>query len=535
MNKVSKTVLFGNEANESIIQGIDLVANVVKVTMGKRGQNVTFNYGKFPVSTKDGVSVARQINPEDPFMAMGAHMVIEAAMKTNELVGDGTTTCTVLTQALINEAMKRITKDTNVYKFQKGMEYAVSEVCKEMKKHAKTDIGYDEIKAIATISANNDEELGTLVADAFKMAGNALVLSDYSNQKVSYIDGCKGYMWNRGLATELFATEEGNYTCTLREPAVFISEEKINRFDEIAPIVMQCFDAKKDLLIVCDAIDSTILKLLINNMHASGGAWRCAVVFTPTHFGGINENIRDLGAVTGAKVYSRKDCQCEDDNVIYSTDGLGKAESVISNKINTKVICNTTDSKIAKLLEERLECVTEALKVEENHNKINELRERQVKLRGGAAVIMVGSDTEFNKIAKKDLIDDAIGSVNTALKSGYIPAGGRLLASAFNYRTTIKDLDTMNGLATVASAITQPHTTVYNHAGINVWDMKYTQADITECCIDIDTGEVVDAFDNGLIEPVEVSTVALTNAMSVAGTMITNGAAIHTMEIREGI
>ena len=420
----AKQLMFDEEARRAILKGVDKLANAVKVTLGPKGRNVVLDK-KFgaPNITKDGVTVAKEIELEDPFENMGAQMVKEVASKTSDVAGDGTTTATVLAQAIVREGMKNVTAGSNPMALKRGIDKAVEAVVEEIKKISKPTKGKKEIAQVATISANNDKTIGDLIADAMEKVGKDGVITVEEAKSVeTTLEVVEGMQFDRGYISPYFVTDPERMEAILENPLILIHEKKISEMKDLLPILEQIAKLGRPLLIIAEEVEGEALATLVVNKLR--GTLQCAAVKAPGFGDRRKEMLKDIAVLTGGEVIS-EELGIKLENI--RLDDLGKAKRVIVDKDNTTIIEGAGKDKE---IEGRIKQIRTQIEETTSDYDREKLQERLAKLAGGVAVIKVGRPTEIEMKEKKARVEDALHATRAAVEEGIVPGGGVVLIRA---------------------------------------------------------------------------------------------------------
>ena len=521
---MSKEIKFNIEARNGLMNGVNALANAVKVTLGPKGRNVVISksWGA-PQVTKDGVTVAKEIELEDPLENMGAQMVKQVASKTNDLAGDGTTTATVLAQAIVTEGLKNIAAGANPMDLKRGIDKAVSLVVEKLVSMT-TLVGStsDMIEQVATISANNDKTIGSLIAKAFiKVGNNGVITVEEAKGMNTYVETVEGMQFDRGYISPYFVTNQDKMNVELSHPYVLIINKKISIMNELLPILESVMQSGKALLIIAEDIDGEALSTLVVNKLRGG--LKIAAVKAPG-FGERRKGMMDdIAILTGTTVISE-----ENGNSLDSIDlsMLGSAENITIDKDSTTIVNGSGD---ANHIEERILNLQFQIDTSDSDNDKAVLKQRLAKLAGGVAVLYVGAASEVEMREKKDRVDDALAATRAAVEEGVVPGGGVALIRASNilnsYTSSIDDLNT--GVDIVKRAIKSPFRTICENSGISA-DVKLegVMSKPFGTGYNAKTDEYVDMLEAGIIDPTKVTRVALENAASVAGMILTTECAL---------
>ncbi len=527
---MAKQLEFHEEARRRLQIGVNKLANAVRATLGPRGRNVVIDK-KFgaPTVTKDGVTVAKEIELPDPFENMGAQMVKEVATKTNDVAGDGTTTATVLAQAIVNEGLKNVTAGANPMHLKRGIEKAVDAVVKELKKRAK-QVGSNkkEIAAVAAISANNDYEIGNLIADAMEKVGNDGVITVEEAKGIdTYMEVVEGMQFDRGYQSPYFVTDPENMICSFEKPYILIHEKKISNMRELLPILEKVVQTGRPLLIISEEVEGEALAtLVVNNLRKT---IRVCAVKAPGFGERRKAMLEDIAIMTGGQVIS-EDLGMKLENVDISQ--LGQAEKVIVDKENTTII-NGYGSEAD--IKGRINQIKKQIEETTSDYDREKLQERLAKLAGGVAVIYVGAATEVEMKEKKARVEDALSATRAAVEEGIVPGGGITLLRC---REVIKDLklegDEKTGAMIVYRALEEPLRQIANNAGIEgsvVVARALQEKD--NIGFNAETLQWEDLTEAGILDPVKVTRSALQNAASIGAMILTTEVSITDLPEKE--
>jgi chaperonin GroEL len=527
---MAKQLEFHEEARRRLQIGVNKLANAVRATLGPRGRNVVIDK-KFgaPTVTKDGVTVAKEIELSDPFENMGAQMVKEVATKTNDIAGDGTTTATVLAQAIVNEGLKNVTAGANPMHLKRGIEKAVDAVVKELKKRAK-QVGSNkkEIAAVAAISANNDYEIGNLIADAMEKVGNDGVITVEEAKGIdTYMEVVEGMQFDRGYQSPYFVTDPENMICSFEKPYILIHEKKISNMRELLPILERVVQTGRPLLIISEEVEGEALAtLVVNNLRKT---IRVCAVKAPGFGERRKAMLEDIAIMTGGQVIS-EDLGMKLENVDISQ--LGQAEKVIVDKENTTII-NGYGSEAD--IKGRINQIKKQIEETTSDYDREKLQERLAKIAGGVAVIYVGAATEVEMKEKKARVEDALSATRAAVEEGIVPGGGITLLRC---REVIKDLklegDEKTGAMIVYRALEEPLRQIANNAGIEgsvVVARALQEKD--NIGFNAETLQWEDLTEAGILDPVKVTRSALQNAASIGAMILTTEVSITDLPEKE--
>lgn len=519
---MAKDIKFDIEARNGIKRGVDALANAVKITLGPKGRNVVISksFGA-PTVTKDGVSVAKEVELEDELENMGAQMVKEVASKTNDLAGDGTTTATVLAQAIVHEGLKNVASGANPLELKKGIDKAVATITEELAKQT-MEVGdsSDKIKQVASVSANNDEHIGELIAEAFGKVGKEGVITvEEAKGTETYVDVVEGMQFDRGYLSPYFVTDSEKMIADLESPYILIVDKKINAMKDLLPILEPAAQSGKPLLIIAEDIEGEALATLVVNKLR--GSLKIAAVKAPGFGDRRKAMLEDLAILTGGTVISEERGFTLENATL---DMLGTAENITIDKDNTTIVNGAGDSSN---IENRVNQIKSQMEQSTSDYDKEKLQERLAKLSGGVGVLYVGAASEVEMKEKKDRVDDALHATRAAVEEGIVAGGGVALIRALNVIKNIKaeTTDENTGLKIVAKAIEAPLRTIVENAGGegSVVINKVLEGDKG---FDAKTETYVDMFEAGIIDPKKVTRIALENAASVAGMILTTECAL---------
>ena len=521
---MAKEIKFNIDARAKMKEGADALADAVKVTLGPKGRNVVIakKFGA-PHVTKDGVTVAKEIQLEDQFADMGAQMVKEVASKTNDQAGDGTTTATVLAQAIINVGLKNVTAGANPMDLKRGIDKAVAAVVENLREQSQ-EVGedYAKIEQVGTISANNDNYIGKLIADAMsKVKKDGVITVEEAKGTETEVKVVEGMQFDRGYISPYFMTNGDKMEAVLDTPYILVTDKKISTMKDLLPVLEPIAREGKSLLIVAEDIDGEALTTLVVNKLR--GTLKIAAVKAPGFGDRRKEMLQDIAVLTGGMVISEERGFSLENT---TPDMLGKAEKVVVTKDNTTVVNGAGD---AAALQERADLIRKQIETTTSDYDREKLQERLGKLAGGVAVLYVGAATEVEMKEKKDRVEDALSATRAAVEEGIVPGGGVAYIRAAE---AIKDLkgdneDETTGIRIVARAIEEPLRQIAANAGVEgsviINKIREGKGDFG---YNARTDEYVNMFEAGVIDPTKVSRVALENAASVAGMFLTTECAI---------
>jgi chaperonin GroEL len=519
---MSKIIKFGENSRNQVQKGVNQLTDAVASTLGPYGRNVIIGKAKgmgTPHSTKDGVSVAKQVELEDPIENLGAQVVKQAAIETGEQAGDGTTTATVLTREIFNQALEAVSdRANNAIDIKRGIDKATKDVVNILKTYTQDVANEEQLKQVATISANNDDEIGTLIATAFDKAGREGVITvEESKTHETTLEVVEGMQFDRGYKSPYFVTDNSSMTCQLDEPYILMYDGKISAVKELLPLLEGVSQQNKSLLIVAEDVDGEALAaMIVNKMR---GILKCAAVKAPDFGERRTMILEDMAALTGGTVVSKQKGM-KLDKVTF--DMLGNARGVTINKDETTIVDGTGKEEA---IEARLEEIKNQIDKAESNYAREQLQQRLGKLAGGVAVINVGGHTETEMKERKDRVDDAVHAVKAAIEEGILPGGGHaLLCASYELKN-----DTLNeaqeiGYEIVRKAVRKPFYQILSNAGYNYEDCIWLSLDLKdnfEIGWNLSTSNKVNMLSEGIIDPTKVTRCALENAASAAGTLLT--------------
>lgn len=526
---MAKILKFGEEARRSMQIGVDKLADTVKVTLGPKGRNVVLDK-KFgaPLITNDGVSIAREIELEDPYENMGAQLVKEVATKTNDVAGDGTTTATLLAQAIIREGLKNVTAGANPMLIRNGIRMAVNTAVEEIKNISKPVEGKEDIARVAAISAA-DEEIGKLIADAMEKVGNEGVITvEESKSMGTELEVVEGMQFDRGYVSPYMVTDTEKMEAVLDNPLILITDKKISNIQEILPILEQIVQAGKKLLIIAEDIEGEAMATLVVNKLR--GTFTCVAVKAPGFGDRRKEMLQDIAILTGGTVIA-EELGVELKEV--TTDMLGQCESVKITKENTTIVNGRGKSEAIK---DRVHQIK--VQIEESTSEFDKekLTERLAKLAGGVAVVKVGAATETELKERKLRIEDALAATKAAVEEGIVPGGGTAYVNVINKVAELNSdvSDTQVGINIILRALEEPMRQIAANAGVEgsviIEKIKNSEALVG---YDALNGTYINMIKAGIVDPTKVTRSALQNAASVASTFLTTEAAVVEIPQKE--
>jgi chaperonin GroEL len=526
---MAKDIKFDIEARDGLKRGVDALANAVKVTLGPKGRNVIIgkSFGG-PNVTKDGVTVAKEIELKDPLENMGAQMVKEVASKTNDLAGDGTTTATVLAQAIVKEGLKNVAAGANPMDLKRGIDKAVEAIVADLAKQAK-EVGSstDKIKQVASISANNDDVIGELIAMAFGKVGKEGVITvEEAKGTDTYVDVVEGMQFDRGYLSPYFVTNPEKMEAELESPYILLYDKKVSSLKELLPILEPVAQSGKPLLIIAEDVDGEALSTLVVNKLR--GALKIAAVKAPGFGDRRKAMLEDIAILTGGTVISEERGFTLENTTL---EMLGTCKRVTIDKDNTTIVSGNGEHDMIKNRVNQIKAQMDTSTSEYDKEK---LQERLAKLAGGVAVLYVGAASEVEMKEKKDRVDDALHATRAAVEEGIVAGGGVALLRAKKVLDKIKadNADEATGIQIVSRAVEAPLRTIVENAGL---EGSVVVAKVAEgkdnFGYNAKTDEYVDMLKAGIIDPKKVTRVALENAASVSGMILTTECAL--VEIKE--
>ena len=516
---MAKEITFDIDAREQLKQGVDALANAVKVTLGPKGRNVIIEkkYGA-PQITKDGVTVAKEIELEDSVNNLGAQLVKEVATKTGDAAGDGTTTATVLAQAIINVGLKNVTSGANPMDLKRGIDKAVAEVVKAIRKQSQI-VGndYDKIEQVATISANNDSEIGALIAEAMKkVSKDGVITIEEAKGTDTTIEVVEGMQFDRGYISPYFVTNTEKMECEMENPYILIHDKKISSLKELLPILEPAVQSGRPLLIIAEDVDSEALTTLVVNRLRSN--LKICAVKAPGFGDRRKEMLEDIAILTGGMVISEeRGLKLES----ATLEMLGTAEKVTIDKDNT-IIVNGAGKK--QSIADRINQIKAQIAATTSDYDREKLQERLAKLSGGVAVLYVGAGSEVEMKEKKDRVDDALSATRAAIEEGIVPGGGVSYIRAIEAVAKLKgdNDDEKTGIEIIRRAIEEPLRQIVTNAGK---EGAVVVQKVSEGTSDFGYNARMDRYENllaaGVVDPAKVTRVALENAASIAGMFLT--------------
>jgi chaperonin GroEL len=528
----AKEVKFSVEARDKMLRGVDILANAVKVTLGPKGRNVVIDksFGA-PRITKDGVTVAKEIELEDKFENMGAQMVREVASKTNDLAGDGTTTATVLAQAIVKEGAKSVAAGMNPMDLKRGIDLAVEAIVADLKKNSKTITSNEEVAQVGTISSNGDEEIGKFLANAMKKVGNEGVITvEEAKSLETELDVVEGMQFDRGYISPYFVTNADKMRVEMEDAYILINEKKLSSLQEMLPVLEAVVQSGKPLVIIAEEVEGEALATLVVNKLRGG--LKVAAVKAPGFGDRRKAMLQDIAILTGGTAIS-EDLGIKLENVQLNM--LGRAKKVMIDKENTTIV-NGAGKKAD--IEARVAQIKAQIEETTSDYDKEKLQERLAKLAGGVAVIRVGGATEVEVKEKKDRVDDAMHATRAAVEEGVLPGGGVALLRSVKALARLKpeNDDQKTGIEIVRKAVQSPARQIAHNAGDDgsVIVGKILENDSYAYGYDAQSGKYVDMFKAGIIDPTKVVRTALQDAASVASLLITTEAMVAELPKKGG-
>ena len=528
---MAKNITFNTDARDSLKKGVDALANAVKVTLGPKGRNVVIDK-KFggPSITKDGVTVAKEIELEDAMENMGAQMVKEVASKTADIAGDGTTTATVLAQAIVNAGLKNVAAGANPMDLKRGIDKAVNEIVKNINKISQ-EVGssYDKIEQVASISANNDNVIGSLIAEAMKKVKTEGVITvEEAKGTETNVEVVEGMQFDRGYLSPYFITDPDKMETELESPYILLYDKKISSMKDLLPILEQTAQGGKPLMIIAEDVDGEALStLVVNNLR---GALKVAAVKAPGFGDRRKAMLEDIAILTNATVVSEeRGFKLESTSI----DMLGTCEKVVIDKDNTTIVNGSGDKNDIKARVNQIKSQIESSTSDYDKEK---LQERLAKLAGGVAVLYVGAASEVEMKEKKDRVDDALAATRAAVEEGIVPGGGIAIIRAAKTLSKVKgdNDDEQTGINIIERAVEEPIRQIVENAGL---EGSVVVSKIKDGKDDFGFNAKNEKYENmlkaGIIDPAKVVRVALENASSVAGMLLTTECVISEIPSKE--
>ena len=523
---MAKQLLFSEEARQKILEGAKKLADAVRVTLGPKGRNVVLDkkFGS-PTITKDGVTVAKEIDLEDPFENMGAQLVKEVAEKTSDTAGDGTTTATILAEAIYREGRKNVTAGANPMALKRGIDKAVEAVVKELQsKNLSKEVdnkNTKEVEQVATISANNDNSIGKIIAEAIDKVGkDGVITVEEGKSLATELKLVEGMQFDQGYLSPYFATDVEKMECELESPYILIYEKKISNIKDILPLLEKIAKSGKPLLIICEEVEGEALATLVVNKIR--GTLTCAAVKAPGYGDRRKAMLQDIATLTGGRAVSE---ELGEKLESLNLNDLGRAKKVKIDKENTTIVegaGKTVD------INGRIAQIKREIEASDSSYDKEKLQERLAKLSGGVAIINVGAATESEMKEKKARVEDALHATRAAVEEGIVPGGGVAFLRTIDILEKLEvDGDEKTGVKIIQRAIEEPVRQLTMNAGLEgSVIVERLKKEKTNIGYDINTDEYVDMLKSGIIDPAKVTRMALQNAASIAGLMITTEALI---------
>ena len=526
---MAKQIEYDADARNALKAGVDKLADAVKVTLGPRGRNgvIEKKFGA-PTSTKDGVTVAKEVELENNLENMGAQMLREVATKTSDVAGDGTTTATIFAQAIIREGMKNVTAGANPMEIKRGIDAAVEVVVEALRSQSKDLPGKTEIAQVASISANNDPEIGDLIADAMEKVGkDGVITVEEAKSTETSLEVVEGMQFDRGYLSPYFITNSENMEADLEDPAILIHDKKISTMKDLLPILEKTSQAGKSMLIIAEDVEGeAIATLVVNKLR---GTLKVAAIKAPGFGDRRKAMLQDIAVLTGGTVISEEQgYKLENATLSY----LGSAKRIVMDKDNTTIVSGAGESDMIKARINEIKVHID--KSTSDYDK-EKLQERLAKLSGGVAVLNIGASTEVEMKEKKARVEDALHATRAAVEEGIIPGGGVALIRTLDKVAKMKLSDErMVGAKIVLRALEEPLRQIANNAGheasIVVQKVKDSKGDLG---FDAHSEKYVKMFETGIIDPTKVTRVAIQNAASIAGLMLTTEALVAEIPEKE--
>ena len=515
----AKELVFSTDARAALKKGVDQLAEAVKVTLGPKGRNVVIDrkFGS-PLITKDGVTVAKEIELENPIENMGAQMVKEVATKTSDLAGDGTTTATVLAQAIFREGLKNVTAGANPMSLKRGIDKAVEQVVAQLKSMSVETAGKKEIAQVGTISANSDEEIGNLIADAMEKVGkDGVITIEEAKGLETTLDTVEGMQFDRGYLSPYFITDPDRMEAVLEDAMILIHDKKVSSMKDLLPVLEKVAQMGRPLLIIAEDVEGEALATLVVNKLR--GTLKVAAVKAPGFGDRRKSMLQDIAVLTGGQVIS-EEVGFKLENAVLSD--LGRAKRIVIDKDNTTVVDGAGEQDLIK---GRINEIRAAIDKTTSDYDREKLQERLAKLAGGVAVINVGAATETEMKEKKARVEDALHATRAAVQEGIVPGGGVALLRAQAVLRTFKveDADEQIGVRIVERALEEPIRQISQNAGVegSIVVAKVRENESNSFGYNARTDEYEDLVQAGVIDPTKVTRTALQNAASIAGLLLT--------------
>jgi chaperonin GroEL len=520
---MAKIIKFNEDARRSLERGVDKLADAVKVTLGPRGRNVVLDK-KFgaPTITNDGVTIAREVDLDDPYENLGAQLAKSVATKTNDVAGDGTTTATVLAQAVFREGLKNVTAGANPMGLKRGIEQAVEKVVEELKKMSKTTKDKKEIAQVASIAANNDKTIGNLIAEAMEKVGkDGVITVEEAKAMETTLEVVEGMQFDRGYLSPYFVTDPERMETVLEDGLILIHEKKISVMKDMLPLLEQVARSGKPFLVIAEEVEGEALATLVVNKLR--GTLACSAVKAPGFGDRRKAMLQDIATLTGGKAIT-EDLGIKLENI--KLEDLGRAKKVVVDKDNTTIVEGAGSSKE---IEGRIKQIRAQIEETTSDYDREKLQERLAKLAGGVAVIKVGAATETEMKEKKARVEDALNATRAAVEEGVVPGGGVALLRASKGLDHLKLAgDEATGVQIVRRALEEPIRQIVANAGLegSVVVEKVKAASAVSQGFDAEKNDYVDMMQAGILDPTKVERIALQNAASIASLLLTTEALI---------
>ncbi len=518
-----KQLLFSDEARSALLRGVNIMSEAVKATLGPKGRNVVIDkkFGS-PVITKDGVTVAKEIELKDNYEDMGAQMIKEVASKTSDVAGDGTTTATVLAQAIFREGLKNVTAGANPMGLKRGIEQAVAAVVDDLKKLSKSTKDKKEISQVASIAANNDKTIGNLIAEAMEKVGkDGVITVEESKSAETVLDVVEGMQFDRGYLSPYFVTDAERMEVVLEDALILIHEKKISVMKDMLPLLEQVARSGKPLLVIAEDVEGEALATLVVNKLR--GTLSCSAVKAPGFGDRRKAMLEDIAVLTGGKAIT-EDLGIKLENI--KLEDLGRAKKVVVDKDNTTIV---EGAGKASAIEGRIKQIRTQIEETTSDYDREKLQERLAKLAGGVAVIKVGAATETAMKEKKARVEDALNATRAAVEEGIVPGGGVALLRCAKAVERLKlSGDEAVGANIVKRALEEPIRQIVENSGLegSVVVEKVKAATVLNQGFDAESMDYVDMLQAGIIDPTKVERIALENAASIASLLLTTEALI---------
>lgn len=519
---MAKEIKYNSQSHSALMSGVDQLANAVKVTLGPKGRNVVIEkkFGS-PLITKDGVTVAKEVELEDSFESVGAELVKEVASKTSDVAGDGTTTATVLAQSIINEGVKNVTAGANPMSIKRGIDVAARRVVEFIGSSSKDLPDSNQIAQVATISANDDSEIGNKIAEAMEKVGkDGVITVEESKTAETYLDFVEGMQFDRGYLSPYFVTNSDSMEAELEDPYILLHDKKISNVKDVLPILEKVVQTGKPIVIVAEDVDGEALAALVVNKLR--GTFKVLAVKAPGFGDRRKAMLEDIASLTGATVISEEAGYKLENTTL---DYLGTCSRIVSDKDNTTVVGGSGDVDTIK---SRINEIKVQVEKSTSDYDIEKLQERLAKLSGGVAVLNVGAPTEVEMKEKKARVEDALHATRAAVEEGIVAGGGVTLLRAISSLDDVSvDDEQMVGVNIMRKALQAPLRQICENAGEeSSVVVREVVSSTNETGFDARNGEYVDMFTAGIIDPAKVTRVAVENAASIAGMLLTTEAVI---------